>query len=104
MKREVAEYVARGYTCQQVVAKYQRPVGPLLPVAKWMWDHIDRFCFRFVEDRQRVECRVGHCGPSRRGSSFLDCEDDEPVNYPELTVYRGDRETTWSTVIDCLGS
>ena len=42
MKREVAEYVARCYTCQQVKAEHQRPAGPLqpLPVAKWKWDHI----------------------------------------------------------------
>ena len=69
-----------------------------------MWDHIDGFCFRFAEDRQRAEVCVGHCGSSIGGSSFLDYEDDGPVDYPELTVYRGDRETAWSTVIDCLGS
>ena len=75
-----------------------RPVGPLLPVAvaEWMWDHIDGFCFRFAEDRQRVEVRVGRCGSLIGGSSVLDCEDDGPVDYPELTVDRGDRVTTWS--------
>ena len=42
MKREVAEYVARCYTCQQVKGEHQRPAGPLqpLPVAEWKWDHI----------------------------------------------------------------
>ena len=42
------------------VAKYQRPVGPLLPVsvAEWRWDHIDGFCFRFAEDRQRIGISV----------------------------------------------
>ena len=36
-----------------------------------MWDHSDGFCFRFAEDRQRVEVRVGRCGSSIRGSSVL---------------------------------
>ena len=38
MKREVADGVASCYMCQRVLAKYQRPVGPLLPVsvAEWM--------------------------------------------------------------------
>ena len=42
MKREVAEYVARCYTCQQVKAEHERPAGPLqpLPVSEWKWDHI----------------------------------------------------------------
>ena len=69
----MAGYVARGYACQQVVAKYQRPVGPLLPVsvAEWMWDHSDGLCFRFVEDRQRVDVRVGRNRSSFGGSSIL---------------------------------
>ena len=42
MKRELAEYVAKCYTYQQVKAEHQRPVGPLqpLPVVEWKWDHI----------------------------------------------------------------
>ena len=67
-------------------------------------DHIDGFCFRLAEDRQRVEVRVDHCGSSIGDSSFLDCEDDGTFDYPGLTVYRGDRETARSVVIICIRS
>ena len=42
MKKDVAEYVGRCYTCQQVKAEHQRPAGLLqpLPVSEWKWDHI----------------------------------------------------------------
>ena len=42
MKKDVAEYVGRCYTCQQVKAEHQRPAGLLqpLPVSKCKWDHI----------------------------------------------------------------
>jgi hypothetical protein len=53
MKREVAEYVARCYTCQQVKAGHQRPAGPLLllPVAEWKWDDITMDFLSIVLDR-----------------------------------------------------
>ena len=56
MKREVAEYVARCYTCQQVKYEHQRPAGPLqsLPMAEWKWDHITMdFVFMFL--RRSIE-------------------------------------------------
>ena len=42
LKRDVAEYVAHCYTCQQVKAEHQRPASLLqpLPVSEWKWDHI----------------------------------------------------------------
>ena len=42
MKREVAQYVARCLTCQQVKAEHQRPTGLLqpLPIPIWKWEHI----------------------------------------------------------------
>jgi hypothetical protein len=42
MKRDIAEYVARCSTCQQVKAEHQRPVGPLQPLSipEWKWDQI----------------------------------------------------------------
>ena len=42
MKKDVAEYVGRFYTCQHVKAEHQRPTGLLqpLPVLEWKWDHI----------------------------------------------------------------
>lgn len=42
MKRDVAQFVARCLTCQQVKAEHQRPAGLLqpLPVAEWKWEHI----------------------------------------------------------------
>ena len=89
--------MARGYTRQQVVAEYQRPAGPLGSGTILRW-----FCFGIAEDQQRVEFRVGFCGSSDEGSSFLSCEDDRPVDCPVQTVYRGDRETAWSVVTVCL--
>ena len=42
MKREIAEYVAKCLTCQQVKAEHQRPSGLLQPleVPEWKWDRI----------------------------------------------------------------
>jgi hypothetical protein len=42
MKRDIAEYVARCSTCQQVKAEHQRPAGPLQPlnIPEWKWDQI----------------------------------------------------------------
>jgi len=42
MKQEVADYVARYLTCQQVKMEHQRPVGLLEPleVLKWKWDSV----------------------------------------------------------------
>jgi hypothetical protein len=42
MKKEIAEYVSRCLTCQQVKAEHRRPPGMLqpLPVPEWKWEHI----------------------------------------------------------------
>ena len=42
MKKDVAEYVGRCYTYQQVKAEHQRPTRLLQPlsVSEWKWDHI----------------------------------------------------------------
>jgi hypothetical protein len=42
MKRDVAEFVERCSTCQQVKAEHQRPAGPLQPleIPVWKWEEI----------------------------------------------------------------
>ena len=42
MKRDVAKYVERCLTCQQVKAEHQRPSGPLQPlrIPEWKWEDI----------------------------------------------------------------
>ena len=42
MKREVAEYVPKCFTCQQVKVEHQKPSGLLqpLPIPEWKWEHI----------------------------------------------------------------
>jgi hypothetical protein len=42
MKREVAEFIARCLTCQQVKAEHLRPAGKLKPleIPEWKWDSI----------------------------------------------------------------
>jgi len=42
MKREIAEWVNKCYTCQRVKAEHQRPSGLLQPleIAEWKWEHI----------------------------------------------------------------
>ena len=42
MKRDVADYVSRCLTCQQVKIEHQKPAGKLqsLPVPEWKWEHI----------------------------------------------------------------
>ena len=59
MKREVADFVSRCLSCQQVKAVRQRPSGLLhpLPIPMWKWDHIT---MDFVYDLPRT--RNGHDG------------------------------------------
>lgn len=38
MKRDVAEYLSRSLSCQQIKAEHRRP-GPL-PIPEWKWEHL----------------------------------------------------------------
>ena len=42
MKKDVAEFVSKCLTCQQVKLEHQRPAGLLqpLPIPEWKWDMI----------------------------------------------------------------
>ena len=42
MKRDIAEWVSKCYTCQKVKAKHQRPSGLIQPlkIPEWKWEHI----------------------------------------------------------------
>ena len=42
MKKDVAEFVAKCFTCQQVKIEHQRPAGELqpLPIPEWKWEDI----------------------------------------------------------------
>lgn len=42
MKKDVAIFVSKCLTCQQVKAEHQRPAGLLqpLPIAEWKWEHV----------------------------------------------------------------
>ena len=42
MKRDVATFVSKCMTCQQVKAEHQKPGGELrsLPIPEWKWDHV----------------------------------------------------------------
>ncbi|WRX25666.1 Reverse transcriptase domain - like 10 [Theobroma cacao] len=42
MKKEIAQFVAKYLTCQQVKAEHQRPAGLLqpLPIPEWKWERI----------------------------------------------------------------
>ena len=42
MKQDVAQFISRCLTCQQVKVEHQKQVGLLQPPprAKWKWDHV----------------------------------------------------------------
>ena len=42
MKRDIAEWVSKCYTCQKVKAEHQRPSGLIQPleIPEWKWEHI----------------------------------------------------------------
>ena len=42
MKKDIAEYVSKCLTCQQVKAEYQVLLGllNLIPIPQWKWDNI----------------------------------------------------------------
>ena len=42
MKREIAAFVSRCLTCQEIEAEYQKPPGLLQPldIPEWKWEHI----------------------------------------------------------------
>ena len=55
MKWDVAEFVSRCLTCQQVKAEHQRPAGTLqpLPIPIWKWEDISMdFLSRLPRTRQ----------------------------------------------------
>ena len=43
MKKDVADFVVKCLTCQQVKAEHQKPIGTLqiLDIPKWKWDKIN---------------------------------------------------------------
>ena len=57
MKRDIAEFVSRCLTCQQVKAEHQKATGLLqsLPIPQWKWE---RITMDFVVGLPR--CRSGH--------------------------------------------
>ena len=42
MKKDVAKFVSRCLVCQQIKAKYQKPLRTLhpLPIPEWKWEYI----------------------------------------------------------------
>ena len=42
LKKDIADYVAKCLTCQQVKAEHQKPSGKLqpLPIPEWKWERI----------------------------------------------------------------
>ena len=42
MKREIAEFISRCLTCQQIKVEHQKPIGLLqpLPIPEWKWERI----------------------------------------------------------------
>ena len=42
MKKDVADYVSKCLTCQQVKAEHRHPAGLLqsLPIPEWKWEHV----------------------------------------------------------------
>ena len=57
MKRDIAEFVSRCLTCQQVKAEHQKPAGLLqsLPIPQWKWE---RITMDFMVGLPR--CQSGH--------------------------------------------
>ena len=53
MKREIAQFVAKCLTCQQIKAEHQKPAGPLqkIEIPMWKWDEIT---MDFVEGLPRT--------------------------------------------------
>ena len=45
MKKDIAEFVAKCLTCQQVKIEHHRPAGLLqsLPIPVWKWEHITMY-------------------------------------------------------------
>ena len=46
MKKNMVDYVARCFTCQQVKAEHQRPSGMLQPldIPEWKWEEVTKAC------------------------------------------------------------
>ena len=42
MKKDIADYVSKCLTCQQVKAEHKYPAGLLqsLPIPEWKWEHV----------------------------------------------------------------
>ena len=125
MKKEIADFVSRCLTCQQVKAEHQKPVGKIqpLPIHVWKWDKITiDFVTGIPRTRRQHDAIWVIVDRLTKSVHFLPISNDDPLDklaqlYVEEIVrlhgvpisivsYRDPRFTSrfWSSLQDAMGT
>ena len=94
MKKEIASFVSKCLTCQQVKAEHQKPAGKiqLLPIPVWKWDKITMdFVTGLLRTRRQHDAIWVKVDRLMKSAHFLPVSNDEPLDklaqlYVEETV------------------
>ena len=125
MKKEIADFVSRCLTCQQVKAEHQKPAGKIqpLPIPVWKWDKITMdFVTGLPRTRRQHDAIWVIVDRLTKSAHFLPVSNDDPLDklaqlYVEEIVrlhgvpisivsYRDPRFTSrfWSSLQDAMGT
>ena len=125
MKKEIADFVSKCLTCQQVKAEHQKPVRKIqpLPIPVWIWDKINMdFVIRFSRTRRQHDAIWVIVDRLTKSVHFLPVSNDDPLDklaqlyveeiirlhgVPILIVSDQDPRFTsrfWSSLQDAMGT
>ena len=125
MKKEIAYFVSRCLTCQQVKAEHQKPAGKIqpLPIPVWKWDKITMdFVTGLSRNRRQNDAIWVMVDRLTKSTHFLPVSNDDPLDklaqlYVEeivrlhgvlisIVLDRDPRFTSrfWSSLQDAMGT
>ena len=83
MKKEIANFVSRCLTCQQVNAEHQKPAGKIqaLPIPVWKWDKITMdFVTGLLRTRRQHDAIRVIVDRLTKSAHFLPVSNDDPLD------------------------
>ena len=125
MKKEIADFVSRCLTCQQVKAEHQKPVGKIQPLSipVWKWDKITMdFVIELLRTRRQHNAIWVIVDKLTKSAHFLSVSNDDPLDkFAQLYVEEivrlhgvpisivSDRDSRftsrfWSSLQDAMGT
>ena len=125
MKKEIADFVSRCLTCQQVKAEHQKPAGKIQPLSipVWKWDKITMdFVIGLPRTRRQHDAIWVIVDRLTKSAHFLPVSNDDPLDklaqlyVEEIVILHGvplsivsDRDPRftsrfWSSLQDAMGT